>query len=287
VRGKSYAQRFGANYCTTDYDEILNDPDVDVVLIASRNQLHASQTIAALKAGKHVFVEKPMALTMEECREIHEAAQQAGRHVSVGFNRRFSTFYTPLKEKLIKRSAPAVVNCRVNSPGISGDYWMADPKIGGAILGEACHFVDLMFWLLDSEPVRVSAYTLPTDVKEPIGMNNLAASFQFADGSVGSLTYCTMGSDTSGGERVEVFAQGLGATTEDFQRVTISGKTQTSKSKYFAEKGYEAQLESFLRRIKNGQAPVVTHIDGARATIGCLAMLESAKTFASVEIESL
>src|SRR5690606_35082326 len=178
--------------------------------------------------------------------------------VSVGFNRRFSTFYKPLKEKLSRRSAPAVVNCRINSPGISGDYWMADPKIGGAILGEACHFVDLMYWLLGSEPVRVSAYTLPTDVEEPIGMNNLTASFQFADGSVGSLTYCTVGSKTSGGERVEVFAQGIGATTEDFQKLTISGNSQTSKSKYFAEKGYEAQLESFLTRIKAGKPPEVT-----------------------------
>ncbi len=85
---------------------------------------------------------------------------------------------------------------------------MADPAIGGAILGEACHFIDLMYWLLDSEPVSVSAYSLPTGKADPIGENNLAASFRFADGSVGNLTYCTVGSKTSGGERVEVFAEG-------------------------------------------------------------------------------
>src|SRR5204863_9458947 len=105
-----------------------------------------------------------------------------------------------------------------NSPGISGSYWMADPAIGGAILGEASHFADLLYWLLESEPVSVSAYSLPAGKKDPIGENNLAASFHFADGSVGNLTYCTVGSRTSAGERVEVFAQGIGASTENFRR---------------------------------------------------------------------
>lgn len=287
VRGRSYAQRFGASYCTTDYEEIYNDADVDVVLIASRNQLHAPQALAALEAGKHVFVEKPMALTLEECKQLKQAVEQSGRSLTVGFNRRFSPFYTPLKQKLAGRSAPAVVQCRINSPGISGGYWMADPKIGGAILGEACHFVDLMYWLLDSEPVRVSAFTLPTDAEEPIGMNNLTATFQFADGSVGSLTYCTVGSDASAGERVEVYAQGVGAWSEDFKKLAVSGKTTTTRSKFFAQKGYEEQLESFLSRVKAGEPPEIDVIDGARATIGCLAMLESAKTLKAVEIQGV
>ena len=285
VRGKSYAQRFGASYCTTDYDEILRDADVDVVLIASRNPQHAPQALAALRAGKHVFVEKPMALTRQECEQLLEAVETSGRSLTVGFNRRFSPFYIPLREKLARRSAPAVVQCRINSPGISGDYWMADPKIGGAILGEACHFVDLMYWLLDSEPVRVSAYTLPTDVEDPVGINNMTASFQFADGSVGSLTYCTVGGKTSGGERVEIFAQGVGAWTEDFQKLTISGATQSRKSRFFAEKGYQQQLESFVECVKKGRPPEVTVRDGARATLGCLAMLESARTLAPATIE--
>ncbi len=187
VRGKSYAKRFGAAYCTSDLDQILNDPKVDVVLIASRNPQHASQSLAALRAGKHVFVEKPMALTEAECRDLWQAVEETGKHITVGFNRRFAPYYRALKERLARRTGPAVISCRINSPGISGEYWMADPSIGGAILGEACHFVDLMYWMLGSEPVRVSAYSLPTGRKDPIGENNVAASFQFADGSVGNL----------------------------------------------------------------------------------------------------
>ncbi|MDT5159249.1 MAG: hypothetical protein QOH51_3606 [Acidobacteriota bacterium] len=278
ARGKTYARRFGADYCSSDYEEVLRDPEVNVVLIASRNQYHARQALAALEAGKHVFVEKPMALTEEECRALVRGVEETGRHLTVGFNRRFAPYYLEQKKNLKRRTGPAVINCRVNSPGISGSYWMADPSVGGAILGEACHFVDLMYWLLESEPTNVTAYSLPTGQKEPIGENNLVASFQFADGSVANLTYCTVGSKTSGGERVEVFAQGLGVATEDFKRLTTSTSLRRTRSSWWGEKGYGAQLESFVERLRDGRAPEVTARDGARATIGCLRMLESART---------
>jgi len=284
ARGKSYALRFGADYCSSDYEEILKDPNVDVVIIVSRNERHASQSIAALQAGKHVFVEKPMALTVEQCRALYDAAQSPGRLLTVGFNRRFAPSYRDLKHQLKKASGPAVLNIRVNSPGISGDYWMADPATGGAILGEACHFADLMYWLLDSEPVSVSAYSLPTGKKAPIGENNLVASFHFANGSVANLTYCTVGSRTSGGERVEAFATGLGGASEDFKHLTIRTNLVRKQSSWFPEKGYETQLRDFFDSIRAGRLPEVTVRDGARATIVCLEMLEAARTLASREI---
>lgn len=285
ARGKSYALRFGATYCSSDYEAILKDPEIDIVLIVSRNQEHASQAIAALRAGKHVFLEKPMALTDEECREIDQAVRESGRQLTIGFNRRFAPFYREQKRQLSRRTGPAVINCRVNSPGISGSYWMADPSIGGAILGEACHFADLMYWLLESEPLSVAAYSLPTDQKEPVGQNNIAASFRFADGSVGNLTYCTVGSKKSAGERVEVFAQGLGVETADFKRLSIKTSIQRSRSLWWGEKGYRNQLESFIDGIREGIQPEVTVRDGARATIVCLRMLESARTLESSAID--
>ncbi|HVX67747.1 MAG TPA: bi-domain-containing oxidoreductase [Bryobacteraceae bacterium] len=284
VRGKSYAKRFGAAYCTSEYDVVLKDEAVKAVLIASRNQDHAAQAVAALGAGKHVFLEKPMALTEEECRSLYRAVEESGRQLTVGFNRRFAPDYMGLKRALALRAGPAVIHCRVNSPGISGAYWMADPSIGGAILGEACHFVDLMYWLLGSEPVEVSAFSLPRGSREPIGENNIAASFRFADGSVGNLTYCTVGSATSGGERVEVFAQGVGAMTEDFKRLAIAGKVRSARSRWFAEKGYAAQMRAFLDGIREGKPPEVTVRDGARATLACLRMLEAARTRGVVPI---
>jgi predicted dehydrogenase len=278
VRGRSYAERFGAAYCTTEYEAILGDPDVHVVLVASRNDQHARESLSALRAGKHVFVEKPMCLAEDECRELVRAVEETGKQLTVGFNRRFSPYYIELKNALKHRSGPAVLNCRINSPGISGGYWMADPATGGAVLGEACHFVDLMYWLLESEPLEVSAFSLPADKPEPIGENNIAASFRFADGSIGNLTYCTAGSKSSGGERVEAFAQGVGVWTQDFKTLGIQNGLARTKSRWFAEKGYEGQMKRFLTGLQEGRKPEVSVLDGARATVGCLRMLEAARS---------
>ncbi len=284
VRGKSYATRFGASYCASDYQEILSDKGVDVVLITSRHQHHFSQALAALQAGKHVFVEKPMAVTEEECRVLCQAAEASGRYLTVGFNRRFAALYRQQKDALRSRTSPAIVNCRMNSPGLSGAYWAADLAIGGAIVSEACHFVDLMYWLVDAEPLSVAAFCLPTG-REPVGENNMVASFRYADGSVGNLTYCTVGSRTSGGERVDVYASGVGAITEDFKHLTVQGAVRRRRSHWFVDRGHASQLQAFLEGIVKGTAPDVTPRDGARATVGCLRMLEAARTLQPCTID--
>ena len=284
-RGKSYALRFGAEYCCSEYNEVLKDPDVDTVVIVSRNAQHAPQALAALRAGKNVFLEKPMALTVDECRQLHQAVTDSGKQLTIGFNRRFSSTYLGLRKQLARRSGPAVLNLRVNSPGISGDYWMADPSIGGAILGEACHFVDLAYWLLDSEPVLVTAMSLPKGKKDPIGENNLAATLRFADDSIANLTYCTVGSKTSGGERVEAFAPGMGAIAEDFKRLELKTNTVSRRASWYAEKGYAEQMRAFFDEIRAGKPPSVTVDDGSRATIVCLKMLESARTMSPCDLD--
>jgi predicted dehydrogenase len=284
-RGKSYALRFGAEYCCTDYDEILNDPRVDIVLITTRHEHHAAQALAALRAGKHVFIEKPMAVTAQECALLCRAVAETGRQLTVGFNRRFAPFYIEQKRILAPRTGPAVVNCRINSPALSGAHWVNDPGSGGAIIGEACHFVDLLRWMLDSEPLSVSAYSLPIGKSEPFGENNIAATFRFAEGSVANLTYCTVGSKSSGGERVEVFAQGAGAFTEDFKRIDVRTSRQKTTSRFWVDKGYAAQLSEFVASIRKGTAAEVTVQDGARATIACLALLQSARTLAPCDID--
>lgn len=278
MRGKSYARRFGASYATSEYEQILNDSAVDVVMIMSRNKDHADQAEAALRAGKHVFLEKPMALTEEECRRLVRAVDETGKQLTVGFNRRFAPFYMEQKRAVTRRSVPAVINCRVNSPGFTSGYWATDASQGGAIVGEGCHFVDLMTWMLDAEPVWVSATTLPSGKAEPIGEHNLVGNIEFADGSVASLTYCTVGSKSSGGERVEAWIPGMGSIVEDFKWLQTRGGMRRTKSKWFAEKGYGAQLESFVKSIKAGSQPAITVRDGARATVVCLALLESAAT---------
>jgi predicted dehydrogenase len=146
----------------------------------------------------------------------------------------------------------------------------------------------LMYWLLDSEPVEVSAYSLPTGKMDPIGENNLVASFRFADDSIANLTYCTVGSRTSGGERLEAFAPGVGAVAEDFKQAIIRTGAVRKSSSWFAEKGYEDQMREFFAALRQGKSPEVTVRDGVRATLGCLCMLQSAREQApqAIDIET-
>jgi predicted dehydrogenase len=268
ARGKSYAMRFGANYASSDFKEILNDSDIDAVIIATRHNQHAKQAIDALNAGKHVFIEKPMAITIEDCQEIYKAVQTSGKRLMVGFNRRFAPYYVQMKNHLKGRTSPMVVSCRMNSPGIENG-WAAEKSQGGVVLGEGSHFVDLMFWLTESEPISVSAY----------GFNehNIAASIKFADGSIGNFIYTVVGSEASAGEMVEVFAPGVSVLSEDFKRLVVKKQKRDGRSRFFAAKGYQEQLESFVKSLKNGTETEIMAVDGARATLGCLLMLESAR----------
>lgn len=275
-RGTNYARRFGAEYSTTSYEEVLKDPRIDVVVIVSRNGEHCRQAVAALRAGKHVFVEKPAAITETECQQLLEEVASTDRQLAVGFNRRFAPAYVEMKQHLARRKGPAVISCRVNSPGISGSYWMASPEIGGALVGEGCHFVDLMYWLLEAEPVSVSAFSLPRGVGEPVGENNVCASFLFADGSIASLTYCTTGNHQGGGERIEAFATGIKIVSEDFKHLEAIDSTRITRNFWFPKKGYADQMESFLQAVRNGTPCEPSAYDGVRATLCCLRTLQSA-----------
>ena len=163
---------------------------------------------------------------------------------------------------------------------------MADPAIGGAILGEACHFVDLMYWLLDAEPHAVSPPSrLPVDRKHPIGENNLTATFHFADGSIGSLTYCTVGSRTSGGRAGGGVRAGRGRQHRGLPAADAKRSLSRHSRRWFADKGYMAQMQSFFASLRVVGAPAVTVIDGARATIGCLTNARGGADAATVAID--
>ena len=137
VKRREVAARYGVQRAVPyeQYDALLASGEVDAVYIALPNSMHCEYALRAARAGIHVLVEKPMALTEEECRALIEAVESSGKLLTVGFNRRFAPDYVAVKRALQRRQSPVVISCRVNSPGISGSYWMADPSIGGAILG--------------------------------------------------------------------------------------------------------------------------------------------------------
>jgi hypothetical protein len=141
-----------------------------------------------------------------------------------------------------------------------------------------------MYWLLESEPVSVSAFSLPRGRQEPVGENNVAASFVFEDDSIANLNYTTAGHSSMGGERVEAFAPGITALTENFKRLEVASDSMIKRSSWFPQKGYLAQMESFVNAIRSGKSPEVTVKDGVRASLGCLRMLESARHSRACEI---
>jgi predicted dehydrogenase/threonine dehydrogenase-like Zn-dependent dehydrogenase len=274
AKGKAIATRFGANYATSQFDDALADPQVNTVVITSRNQSHAGQALRALERGKHVFIEKPMAVTADEADQIVERQRATGLTVGVAFNRRFAPTYVALKRALGRRAGPAVINARMSSPYMTGESWMTDPAAGGAIVGEACHLVDLMGWLLGERIVEVQARALPLEQREPRGDTNIVANLVFTDGSVASLTYHSVGDRRAAGERVELFAPGVSAASADFKHFQRLGSKGTTS--WFPAKGYDEQFAAFVQATRGQRTELADAADGAHATKVCLAILASA-----------
>lgn len=257
--------RHGIPAITTDNDEVLEAPDIDAVLIATRHDLHASLTLRALAAGKHVFVEKPLGLTTAECSQVVEAARTSGLLVAVGFNRRFSPFAVQARAMLPPRP-PTIVVYRVNAGALPSNHWLRDPvQGGGRLVGEGVHFFDFMRWLVGSDPVAITAGSAVRNAAaDP---DNISATVTFADGSLGVLVYVSDGHSGLGKERIEAFAGGRSLVIDDFRSLAGHGVDHKgSRRGRTIEKGHQEILDNFQRAIR-GEAPLgVTAQDGWWAT---------------------
>ncbi len=271
---KQTGERFGARYCTTDLDAILADPKVHAVVIATRHNLHASQALAALDAGKHVFVEKPMALTVADCEAICTKAADKGLLVSVGFNRVFSPHARAAKAVLSKVPGPKQVLYRCNAGPRAADHWSLDPEVGGGrILGEAVHFVDFCCWLLEAEPVSIVAQAAGNAPDR----NDLTTLMRFPSGSLATIIYCTSGSPNSGKERIEVYGGGGSISIDDFRGVRFDGLPGKSVKPGREDKGQFGLLQNFIRAVRGEESLEVTAAHGLRATRIALEAMASAR----------
>ncbi|MBI3760393.1 MAG: bi-domain-containing oxidoreductase [Chloroflexi bacterium] len=270
------AEALGAAVATTDYAEVLRDPSVAAVLIATRHNLHAAQCLAAAEAGKHIFVEKPLGLTVEECRAVAEAVEKAGVLLTVGFNRRFSRFSLAVKQALERVPGPRQIICRANAGPLPKTHWTLDPEEGGGrIIGEGCHFFDLMAYFVGAEPISITA--------QPAGdsPDDVAAVVRFADGSLGTLIYTGLGDPMFPKERIEIFAGGGVAVIDDFRAVTFSGLRGKSVRGGGQDKGHRALLAHFVSAARGREKLEITARDGLIATacaVAANASLKSGKT---------
>lgn len=281
------AEKFHFQRVAKDIDDVLDDPNVDLVMIATRHDLHAKLLMRALKKKKRVFVEKPLCLTLDEFLEIRSLFASLGAEnapkIMLGFNRRFSPYSRYLKEAL-NPNLPMAISYRVNAGAIPLNSWIQDPVLGGGrILGEACHFVDYVSWLSGSAPTAVSAVAIP----DPNALNDVVAiQIKMANGSIASIGYYANGSKSLSKERIEVFQGGLSAVVDDFKRIDIyasDGKIKTRKG--VQNKGQATMLDSYVRDLKEGRdtIPPAEIFQNTLATFAVLDSLREGKVVSLAE----
>jgi predicted dehydrogenase/threonine dehydrogenase-like Zn-dependent dehydrogenase len=247
---------------TTDYRALLDDPSVNVVYVATRHDLHYPIAKAAVEAGKAVFVEKPMTMTVAEGRDLVETVARRGVLLTVGFNRRFSPHAARLKELLRPIAAPKTFLYRVNAGALPPEHWLLDPKEGGGrLLGEGVHFFDLLRFLAGAELVQVRSVSPPGKARD-----EAVVALEFADGSVGTVVYTGGGSPGPGKERVEVFAGGASFVLDDYRSLEVHGLEKEGLKTRTIEKGQKEQLENFRRALRGDAGLGVTAEDGLQAT---------------------
>jgi len=258
ISGSSTGKKFGFQYITTDLKEIFQDQDIDTVFVATRHNLHASLVIKALEKGLNVFVEKPLAITEEELGQIEEAYKDSKGILQVGFNRRFSPAALAAKDFFKDRGSPCLINYRVNAGYIPKIHWVSDPvEGGGRIVGEVCHFIDLMIYLTGALPIRVFAETVSSDNKIIIEQDNLSILIKFADGSVGQIGYFSNGDKALPKERIEVFGGGKIFIIDDFKNYeTIKNGNRRVKKNWCQDKGQANEVKAFFNAIKMGKLAI-------------------------------
>lgn len=273
---------FARGACTPD--ELITDERLNAVVVATRHDRHAALAIAALRAGKAVLVEKPLCLNETELEEIAaEAARDDAPPLMVGFNRRHAPQVAALREALPPGS-PAHALIRVNAGALPAEHWLNDPREGGGrLLGEGCHFFDLLTFLVGSKPVAVSTQARHRHNEPLQSAQDFVASVRFADGSLGTVVYMTGGSGKLGKELIEVHRAGRSGRIDDFADLTlwVDGRPRSTRSRS-RDKGHSAEMALFAS-VTRGEAEVpglASYIDSMRLTIGALRSLESGKEHA-------
>ena len=260
-QGGNFARDNQVETLTTDLGQALADPALDLVVIATRHHEHADQVVRSLQAGKHVFVEKPLALTWDEldCVAATIAGLESAPQLMVGFNRRFSPALTKVKELLNARRAPLVIEYRLNAGYLPPDHWVHGAHGGGRNIGEACHMYDVFRFLIGSPVQSIGAASIDPG-SLPYGRNeNFSATLRYEDGSLAHLLYTSLGPKSGlGKERIEVFCDGEVYVVDDFKQLVKAGDGAVLWQSSEADKGHFEELSRFGDAVASGSASPIT-----------------------------
>ena len=248
-QAKAVAKQFGAQYATTDYEEILKDDEIDLILVATRHDTHASLTLRGLQSGKHVFVEKPLATNLGELELIKDFYQthESPPNLFVGFNRRFSKYSQEIKKHTNKRINPLVIHYRMNAGFIPLDHWVHDN--GGRIVGEGCHIIDLMTFFVGAKIISVNSENINPSNNRYSHQDNVSITLKYEDGSIASIQYFSVGSKNMPKESMEIHFDGKSLLMEDYQKLIGYGVDIKEISSKISQKGQFEELVAIHEKL--------------------------------------
>jgi len=257
------AKKYGFENCTTDYKTILKNEDINSVIILTPHSLHAKMVIESLQSGKNVFVEKPLCINEEELENVTQTYNALNNipFLMVGYNRRFSPHSNKISEYLAKRKDPVMINYRINAGYIPPEHWVHSEEEGGSrIVGEICHFVDLMMYFTNSIPITVYAERVSGNNRTVVNDDNVSIIIKFKDGSVGNIFYSASGDKAFSRERVEIYCEGKTFIIEDFKNSYYWLGSRTKKFKTLnQEMGYNEELTHFVNVITGKEFPKIRY----------------------------
>ena len=289
VNARQTAEKYGFGSCGTEFADILQDTSIDLVVVATPHNLHAEMVLRALRAGKRVFTEKPLCLTLEELDEISKAVKETGLPVYVGFNRRYSPMALKAKDLLRTTPGPFLINYRVNAGHIPISHWLQDPKVGGGrIIGECGHFIDFFQFLIGSKATSMKVSSIPSGKGNVVSHDNFIATVSWEDGSVSSLTYTSLGSNLLPKERIEIFAGSKNIIIDDFKLAEFPGYPEPGIALKRQDKGHSGEFEQLAKALQGKESSMISFgeaCDATRLTIMLDSMVRS--SLSSVESSAL
>lgn len=273
----SLAKKYNVPFSSTSYDDVLADDEVKHIVITTQHNMHANMTIKALDAGKDVFVEKPLALKREELTKIIDAKTRNKKSVIVGFNRRFSPHILKMKKLLGNEPGPMNVIATMNAGFIPPEVWVHDMNAGGGrILGEACHYIDLITCLTGSKVVEVSMQAMGANPE--INTDNASIHLKYENGSLGVINYFANGHKSYSKERVEVYYQTKNLILDNFRRLDGYGFSSGLSSKILKtkqDKGHLTQFKLIIEQWATGKKPIIPFDEIVNTTEASFAAIES------------
>jgi predicted dehydrogenase/threonine dehydrogenase-like Zn-dependent dehydrogenase len=270
------SRRFDVPRAGTDLAAQLDDPSHRLVLIGTRHDLHTAQARTALRAGRHVLVEKPLCLHEEEITPLLDEARAARRLLAVGFNRRYSPTAVRMRDTLRQLAGPAFAVYRVNAGALPASHWVFDPeKGGGRVIGECCHFVDLLLYLMQAPIVSIEARALLSDGVNVVQGDSFTATLGFACGSSAVLVYTGLGNAGLPKERLEIFKGGAALLNDDFRALEVHGGPGGTMRLPRQDKGIEAQWGAVVARLR-GEPSEVIRLDEIEAAMRATFRLDRA-----------